>query len=276
MNKHLKWLEPELKNNKMKEITVADIERIIAEERELHELRLRVNHFAIAERERLLAEGFPGIPTDLSIGDFISSFGTEFIKGYKNQFARWLIANIGVDPNSFIAQVIGNIVEETPTRTIWGWVRGEGDGCNEFGEKLAIGIIETLEERFLNPLMASAGFRNVSTGSIGATFREQIQTLINSTEFMQSVIEVMSNTVCEFEMGSILGVGGGWNRADKGDSPESGPASPRPDAGERMMKGINRAADIQKNITGGGRGPGLAARSTRQVADLVRGAVGEN
>jgi hypothetical protein len=209
---------------------------------------LQVNEFAKLERDRLISEGYPPELVEGAVGDFFASFGTEFLKGYKNQFARWLIANIGVDPNSFIAQVMGNIVEETPVRTIWGWVRGEGGGCEEFGEKLAIGVIETLEEKFLNPLMAQVGFRNVAVGSIGGTFREQIQEMINSSEFMQELIEVMTETVCEFEMGSILGFGGGWNRRHKEkdgeESQEGSPSSEKPSAGEKMMQDIGDSADI--------------------------------
>ena len=94
------------------------IRHMISEERELHNLRVRVHEYALRERERLLSEGYQDHIVEGAIGNFLGSFGTEFLKGYKNQFARWLISNIGVDPNSFIAQVIGNIVEETPIRTL--------------------------------------------------------------------------------------------------------------------------------------------------------------
>lgn len=204
------------------EIITPDILRtIISEERKHVRLRRDVNSFLIQEEQRLLSLGYPQHLVEGAIWDFLGSFGTEFLKGYKNQFSRWLIANLGFDPNSFIAQTIGNLIEETPVSEIWGWVRGQGRGCEKFGEKLTDAILETIEEKMLNPLAASLGFRNMAVGSVGGTFREQFQTWLKSTELRQDVVDMVVNTVCEFKMSSIMGVGAGWNRPDTGEE-ESG------------------------------------------------------
>lgn len=262
----------------MKALTVKQAQKIIKEEQELHALRVRVNTFIISEQKRLTSLGYPEHLVVEAAGEFAMSFGTEFFKGYKNQFARYIISGIGLDPNSFISQVIGNVVEETPVSKLWDWFMGDGGGCEEFGEALTIGIIETMEENFLNPIMGQLGFRNVSTGSVGGTFREQFQTMINSSEFMQQVIDVVVETVCDFEMGSVLGFGGsGWARSGSSSS-SNDTADPSEeqtsDPGVDMMSRINRSADLQKAITGGGRQPGVAARAAQNISDLVSDVVG--
>ena len=239
----------------MKAAAIDNINLIIYEERKLHELRLRVNKFALREEKRLLAMGYDKNLVEGAIWDFMKSFGGEFLKGYKNQFARWLIANLGLNPNSFIAKSIGNLIEETPISEIWGWVKGEGGGCQVFGAKLADAIFETLEEDLiLNPLMAQLGFKNLSVGSIGGTFREQFQTWLKSTELRQDLIDMVTDTACEFKMSSILGVGSGWNRKEKPDEATDDPnkkAKKETEASRKaddLMQRFKASANVQDVI----------------------------
>ncbi len=242
-----------------------DIRRIINEERQLHELRLRVDAFLINEEKRLLSLGYTQDQVNEGIMNFLGSFGTEFLKGYKNKFARWLIANIGLDPNSFIAQTVGNLIEETPVKVIWGWVRGKGGGCEDFGMRLADAVLESIEEKLLNPLMGKIGFRNVAAGSIGGTFREQFQTWLKSTKIRKDMQRMMVTTVCEFEMGSVLGIGSGWNRKG-GDSPDSS------DASSEMMSSIEMSADVQDALGTTGK-DNMAVRTVDTVKSGLSGAL---
>ena len=258
----------------MKELSPDRIKSIIREEREIYELRVRVHSFALDEQKRLSSLGYSDALVEGAIMDFLGSFGTEFLKGYKNQFARWLVSNIGLDPNSYLSRTIGNLVEETPVRVIWGWIQGRGNGCRDFGSRLADAFLETLEEDLiLNPLFAQLGFRNVATGSIGGTFREQFQTWLKSTEFRQKMVEMIVNTVCEFEMGSVMGIGGGWNKTggdeDSSESPGSTAGSEDTSPGAEMMRNINQRADLQRTITGSGRDDGILTRAYKGARDVV-------
>ncbi len=173
--------------------------------------------------------------------------------------------DVGLDPNSFIAQTIGNLIEETPVKTIWGWVRGKGGGCEEFGERLADAVLESIEEKFLNPIMGKVGFRNVAAGSVGGAFREQFQTWLKSTELRQEIVEMMVDVVCEFKMGSVLGFGKGWNR--KGS--DGSKSVDEPDTkGSEMMDDIQTSADIQDMVGTTGK-DNIAIKGINQAKSML-------
>ena len=199
-------------------ISPDDLRRIINEERQFSKVRNDLGIFLSSEITRLQESGYPDHVINEGIRSFLGSFGLEFFKRYKNKFARSILSMMGLDPNSFVAQTVGNVIEETDISVLWGWLMGSGGGCEEFSAALTDAILETIEEQFLNRLMAGMGFRNVATGSVGGTFREQFQTWLKSTQIRQDLISVVIDITCEFDMSSIAGIsipgfGGGWGRS---------------------------------------------------------------
>ena len=76
---------------------------------------------------------------------------------------------------------------------------------------------------------------------------------------------MMVDTVCEFEMGSVLGVGSGWNKKG-GGSPDSS------DASSEMMGNIEMSADVQDALGTTGK-DNIAVRTVDTVKSGLSGAL---
>ncbi len=184
-----------------------------------------VKEMALLENQylKLKSEGLSESEINENIfTSFLGSLGGGFTDTFKDYVIDWAAEKLGIDPfdengqPSFFYQVIRNVIEQVHFTDLGSYF-GKGS-CKFWAIAIIEGLSETLQERGIEYLLPRLGMKIDTQSGMGATIangiREALTNAVNNTSFMNKVEAMISDKICGFDLGDVLG-GKNVSQADK-------------------------------------------------------------
>ena len=198
------------------------IRNIISEEKHLLLEHQRYKRMIISEGYRLKSEGHSIEAINEGLMDIIMSLGSQFVKSFKHDIADYLISKLTfLNPTGFLAQLIGNVVEEVDVLNFKKYL--SPGGCEELTDLILRALTETGIEPLADGFMSGLGVADPSS-RFYVTIRETIADFILKGEIAQKISETISGWICNLDVSAIVDVFKGTVSDEPGapDSDEGG------------------------------------------------------
>tara|TARA_Y100000593_G_C4210548_1_gene286580 strand:+ start:170 stop:823 length:654 start_codon:yes stop_codon:yes gene_type:complete len=183
-------------------VTPDYIRQVILEERQLLDEHNRYRTMLLREGNRLRELGYDREMINESIISLIKNLGSEFIKSFKYDITLSLLSAMGLSKEGFLAQAIGNVVEEADILDFKKYFRDES-GCTE----LTGLIVRALAETGLEPLVdgLAKGLGVDPQGRLYITLREWVVTsLAHDGDLGRWVRDTITDWVCGVDVTDMV------------------------------------------------------------------------
>jgi hypothetical protein len=143
---------------------------------------------------------------------------------FKFMFIDWLVNAFGLDPNSFFAKTIKEIIENISMEEVSQFISGEGDRCDMITENIADGLIEAMGNEMIEYFTGTSASEH---GVFSGVIREIVTNFIKDASVAESLKNSIKGVVCNFSFGDLFSfmTGGGSGSTNNQYSEDSAAAS---------------------------------------------------
>lgn len=190
---------------------------IIQEAITIKEERSRqINHIKenMLMEQKLTSQGYTLQESNqLLIREFFDAGSDSF----KFMFIDWLVNAFGLDPESFFAKTIKEIIENISMEEISQFISGEGSRCELITQNIADGLIETMGNEIIEYFTGTSASEH---GIFSGVIREIVTNFIKDASVAESLKNSISGVVCNFSFGDLFSfMTGGGSNASQSSAP---------------------------------------------------------